>query len=88
MSNPNDVETKRETEEKHVSESCCIVYRETKENDARKFVRKCHCSLKNVLFEEFYHHSDLCEYFRRKYYGGCIIKMICYCEGPHRSYHR
>ena len=87
MGNTNDAETKKETEEEHFSESCCIVYTGRTANGAYKYVRKCSCS-QNLPPEELYHHSYWCNYFCRTSYGRYIIKMICWCGGPHRSYYR
>ena len=88
MSNPNGPETQKTTEEIHYKESCGIVNTETTENGARKFVRTCSCSQKNLLSKEFYHHSKLCNCFWRKCYQGYIINMICWCGGPHNSVYR
>jgi hypothetical protein len=88
MGNTNDVETTKETEEEHFNELCCIEKTGRTANGAYKFVRKCYCTL-NLPPEELYHHSHKCNYsLLRNNHGGFIIKMICYCEGQVRSYHR
>jgi hypothetical protein len=88
MCNRNVVETPKVTEEVHVREMCCIVCTEQTENGARKFVKTCYCPPNDLVSQTFYHHSNLCEYAWRKCYGGWKFKMICYCGGPFRSYHR
>ena len=86
MGNTNDAETKKETEEEHFSESCCIQPKGTA-NGAHKFARKCFCP-RNLPTEVFYHHSSLCSYLAQMAIGRYIIKMICWCGGPYRSYSR
>ena len=88
MAKRNDAETKKETEEVHIKEMCCIVHTATTANGAHKWVKTCYCPPNNLMSQTFYHQSDDCTYAWRQSNGRWKIKMTCYCGGPFDSNHR